>query len=214
MITLRWWEWGLSAMAASLLLILLYTPQAGAFGCGQVRYPVNYGYPTYVAPAVNYHQDYEVKKRVVVLEYQLIPPFPIGYAPAAPYAAPMPLTAPTPCDAKTAALEAKLAALEAKLGAGGSPTPGVPPDALPNKAPKALPTLFGKCAACHNDKDALVKGGKLILFSNGVVTVWTPETMGKVLKEVSSGRMPKGTTKLTQDEFAALAQELFDLASK
>ena len=131
-----------------------------------------------------------------------------------------------PCDAKVAALDAKISALEAKLAAGGSPTPGKPADAqsveapTPGKpaaaqsveAPKGK-VLAAKCSVCHDDKVAAAKGGKLTLFSNGAPTLWTSETTGKVLKAVSSGKMPKGE-KLSPEEFASVAQELFDLNSK
>lgn len=194
---------------ATAVLVAPATVQAGS--CGTLYFPNTYGY--YAKPA--YHDDYEVKKRVVVLEYALIPAFPIGYAAPATPAVPVPAaTAPTPCEETAKRLEAKIAALEAKLGAGASPTPATPPGTLPSTAPKGLPALSSKCAACHGEAVSASKGGKLTLFAkDGGPVGWTAETAGKVLKAVSSGTMPKGG-KLTQEEFTAVLQDIVDHTGK
>lgn len=188
---------------ATAVLVAPAAAQAGS--CGTLYFPNTYGY--YAKPA--YHDDYEVKKRVVVLEYALIPAFPIGYAAPATPAAPA-ATVPTPCEETAKRLEAKIAALEAKLNG----PPATPPGTLPSTAPKGLPALSSKCAACHGEAVSASKGGKLTLFAkDGGPVGWTAETAGKVLKAVSSGTMPKGG-KLTQEEFTAVLQDIVDHTGK
>lgn len=207
----------LYAVAAALLVVfafLIFTSHSHAGSCGTVYFPQTY------APSViykdNHHDDYIEKKRIVVLEYSLFPAFPVGFMPqyapaAAPSAAPPPqaVGASTPCDDKLKGLEAKIAALESKLGG------GVPPNALPNTAPAPVvaKVFVAKCAGCHDASTAAAKGKNLTLFKDGAPIAWNAELTGKVLKEVAKGTMPKGG-KLAQDEFASLAQELFDLSSK
>ena len=140
---------------------------ARAGSCGTVYYPPSYGY------AKAYHDDYEVKKKVVVLEY--VPLFAVGWA--APYTPPPAAAAPapavnqsvtvSPCEETAKRLEAKIAALEARLGA-------APPAELP--APKkvaappkgdGLAVLQSKCASCHTGATAKKNGDgqPVVLFS-------------------------------------------------
>lgn len=81
-------------------------------------------------------------------------------------------------------------------------------------APEAkAPMLQQKCASCHDISVAVMKGKSITLFTGGAPMQWTPETIGKVIREVSSGHMPRGS-KLSQEEFTAVVQEVFALASK
>ena len=212
----------LYAIAAALLVafaFLIFTSHSHAGSCGTVYFPQTYSnYAPSVIYKDNHHDDYIEKKRVVVLEYSLFPAFPVGYMPqyapaAAPSAAPPPqaVGASTPCDDKLKGLEAKIAALESKLGG------GIPPNAQPSTAPVpvtvAAKVFVAKCAGCHDASAAAAKGKNLTLFKDGAPVAWNAELTGKVLKEVAKGTMPKGG-KLAQEEFASLAQELFDLSSK
>lgn len=195
----------------SLPALLAAAAMATASPCGVV-----YHQP-YVQHSAVYHNDYQVeKKRVVVLEYQLIPSYPIGLA--APYTAPaMPapaVTAPTPCDSKIAELNAKLAALEARLR-GVPPNPGTPPGTLPlvTDQPSRTPTLHQHCAGCHAPATAN-KGKGLTLFSDkGDLLKLDDKTYGAVLRVLSDGTMPKDH-KIDGDVFTKCLQELVNVHSK
>lgn len=172
-------------------------------------------HPTYYQPVV---QEVQVKK-VVAVEYLalpvVVPAYAVGYnQPSTVIPTPAIAPAPSSCETKLTEVSAKLAALEARIEAAltAEAPSSLPPGAQGAGRPK-VKTLVSKCASCHDSTVATTKGGKLVLFDKGAATSWTNEVVGKVLREVSSGRMPKGG-KLTSDEFTAIAQEIFDLNSK
>lgn len=194
----------------TLLAMLATAGMLSASPCGVVHYPAqNYGFVQHHVQQ-NVHHDYDVKKRVVVLEYQLIPSYPIGLV--SPYTAPVaaPLVQ-SPCDVKTAQLEAKIQALEARLNGGT----GTPPGTLPLTSPeRKTPTLSQKCSGCHGKAVAASKGKNLVLFGeDGKLVNLDDSTYGSVLRVLSDGSMPKGN-KLTQDEFTGCLQELVNVHSK
>lgn len=200
-------------LGAILFAAVCATPaQAGS--CGTVHFPNTYAYSANYKQA--YHDDYDVKKRVVILEYQLIPAFPIGYAaPAAPAPAVAPVVAaPTPCEETAKRLEAKIAALEARLAAGVSPAPaaGAPANALPATAPKT-PVLSGKCARCHDEAASAAKAKSVTLFKDRSLVPLDDKATGAILRALSAGTMPPDG-KLSPEDFTACMQELVNLNTK
>lgn len=141
---------------------------ARAGSCGTVYYPPSYGY------AKAYHDDYEVKKKLVVLEY--VPLFAVGYAP--PYTPPPAAAAPapavnqnvtvSPCEETARKLEAKIAALEARLGSAPPAELPVPKKATaPAAKGDGLAVLQSKCASCHTGAAAKKNGDgqPVVLFA-------------------------------------------------
>lgn len=190
-----------------VLAVLLVALPARAGSCNVV-YPHAVQSYANVKAAV---QDYHDVKRITVLEY--VPLYFVGNAaPAAPVAAAPAESASSPCDAKVSALEAKLAVLEAKFAAQPPPEKSVPVTPEPLTAPKSA--VAQKCAACHDQGVAAAKGKNLSLTANGKMLKWSAETTGKVVKRLSDGTMPPPPAKLTQEEFAALVQDIFDAHSK
>ena len=203
---------------------LAATVMATASPCGTVYFPQQtYGLSSYVQQQKVYQDPY-VQKKVVVLEYAFIPTYPIGaavdYAPAtyAPAAtAPQASTAPSPCDAKIAALTATVEELRKQVAGSTTSTPGVPPPGtLPATSPPEIPkksVIMNECAACH-DKAVSANKAKSITLSDGAKVIQTDAAMvGKMLKYVSSGKCPPGKS-LEPERFTAFLQELVDLNSK
>lgn len=210
-------------IVAALALVALCTlpAHAGYGSCGVV-------YPTYYAPT--YAQDY-VQKKTVVLEYQLVPLFAVGYAGQYQQAPPPAVTAPgtTPCEEAAKKLQARLDALELKLG-GPPPTPAFVPkkEEAPPMQPVPEPakdrpreggafaanTVIGTdCARCHDADVAASSGKGVVLSQGGKYVVYSPELLGKMIRYVGSGNCPKGKP-LTPEKFSAFAQEVFDVGSK
>ena len=70
-------------------------------------------------------------------------------------------------------------------------TDPTPPPAQPG-VDRAAFLLAKNCAACHDAAAATVKGGKLSLTDGGKLAQISPETLGKIISQVSLGKMPKG----------------------
>lgn len=195
---------------------LAVTVMAVASPCGTVYFPQqSYGF----VQQQKVHHDPYVQKKVVVLEYAFIPTYPIGaavdYAPATYAPAPQASVAPTPCDAKIAALTATVEELRKQVAGSTTSTPGVPPPGtLPATAPPDKKSVItNECAACHDKVVAANKGKSITLSDGGKVLKADAEMTGKMLRYVASGKCPTGKN-LEPERFTAFLQELVDLNSK
>lgn len=191
-----------AAICLLVILLILVFPAAANAGC--YGYSYGYSYPSY------YYPPQVVVKEKYFVEY--VPAFFTGWAPglAAAYVASQgqpPQPSQLTCEQKYEALAKELKALKEELTA---------PKVLPQQAPQVPAgkgVLLGACVACHDRTTAPAKGKGLVLSDGGKLLPLDPLMTGKVLKEVSSGRMPKGA-KLTNDQFNELMSELVELSSK
>lgn len=166
-----------------------------------------------------YVQTYYPPPQIIIKEkyfVEYVPAFFTGWAPglAAAYtkASQTTVEAPTKptCEEELKTIKQQLATLEQRLSAGANTVPpATPPQALPLKGS----ILVGACATCHDKSVAATKGKGWVLTENDKIAVMSSEMLGKVMKEVSSGRMPKGG-KLSNEQFNSLMNELVEISSK
>lgn len=214
----------LVVVALALIALCTLPAHAGYGSCGVVYPTYNYA-PTYYTPT---YQDNYVQKKTVVLEYQLVPLFAVGYAGQYQQAPPPAVTAPgtTPCEEAAKKLQARLDALELKLG-GSPPAPAfapkkeeAPPPMQPVPEPAREGTAFAAktvigttCARCHDADVAAAAGKGVVLSQGGRYVAYTPELLGRMVKYVSSGKCPKGKP-LSPEDFSVFFQEIADVGSK
>lgn len=226
----------LNAILAGLTLMGI--PQSlWATGC-HAPY-VSYATPTYV------QREVVVVKQIPVYVAAFVPVVSVGYAapgvavaPAAPAVqAPMPASAPAPCDA----LAARVAQLERLLQAQGPPAgaqPGQganvngtnvqpPAQALPQPQPGAAPqgqvstpppgaayaaVFTQRCAECHTE-GSLKKNGFPLVNAAGAPLAFNHEQVARILA-YTKGKVgkppvcPKGKSPLDDREFGALLELL------
>lgn len=86
-------------------------------------------------------------------------------------------------------LETAIAKLCNEMTNGAVRAPVAPEPA--EKAPPGVPKAFGtKCAACHNAGAAPTKGGKFVMFTQGVLTKFTPSQKLDIATKCYKGEMP------------------------
>jgi mono/diheme cytochrome c family protein len=119
-------------------------------------------------------------------------------------------------DERLASLEKKFDALVEALKAPQQPQQPTPQNPTMPKAEggKGLSLLQTHCAACHDATIARAKGADFAIFSSGAMVKLSSKEIVKVLAEIRTNRMPKGTTKLTDEEYSHVAEYLESIALK
>jgi mono/diheme cytochrome c family protein len=118
-------------------------------------------------------------------------------------------------DERLASLEKKFDALVEALKAPQQPAPQPQNPTMPKaEGGKGLSLLQTHCAACHDATIARAKGADFAIFSGGAMVKLSHKEIVKVLAEIRTNRMPKGTTKLTDEEYSHVAEYLESIALK
>ncbi len=111
--------------------------------------------------------------------------------------------------------------LAATPGAAAAPAPTVSPSAAaaqPSGAGRLAPTgpgvalLASKCASCHGADVSAAKGHGLTLFSGGQLVPVNDALALKIVRQVATGKMPRGST-LADPEIESILS-VFDAPTK
>lgn len=81
----------------------------------------------------------------------------------------------------------------------------------PKQQGNALAILQARCASCH---DAQAPKGGFTLFSNGAMVKLSCEELTRVTRSIRTNAMPKAGPKLTDEEFAVVAEFIEGLILK
>lgn len=193
----------------ALLTLLIMTPNTSATGCRTVyRQPTVVSYSTHVPAKVIKSND------VYPLAY---PAYGAYYRPD--HEAQAQNQKDQLMIELLQQLSKRLESMERQFGVLPSPAPG---QGIPQAAPPAAPPMppagegrlpgpeeiqgvverlfSARCANCHSKPHAEAMGGGFTLLDNGRLAPLTARQAGRVVALTYSGEMPKGKTKLTDQE--------------